>query len=124
MTVDGTTTNVATLKANRGADGKISLPEAIAAVNNEAAQNNSITFDATVFPSAAQAIITVDGTLLPEITLGYTKILGESGVTIDGSSLTYRQCFVVNADNCDISGVHIHDFNHGIIVSGLSLIHI
>jgi len=48
-TVDGTTTDVAALLANRGADGFISLREAILAVNNDPATTWTITMGAGTY---------------------------------------------------------------------------
>ena len=54
-TVDGTTTDVASLQANRGADGFISLREAIIAINNDA------TSDWTIFLGAGTHDLTITG---------------------------------------------------------------
>ena len=71
-TVDGTTTNVPTLIANPGADGRISLREAIAATNATAGLN-IIRFG--IPPAGAKTIVL--GSALPGIT---------SPVTIDGTT--------------------------------------
>ena len=70
--VDGTTTNVSTLIANPGADGRISLREAIAATN-AAADLNIIRFG--IPPAGAKTIVL--GSALPSIT---------RPVTIDGTT--------------------------------------
>ncbi|MFK7738047.1 MAG: DUF4347 domain-containing protein, partial [Pirellulaceae bacterium] len=51
--IDGTTTNVATLLANRGADGLISLREAIIAINNDSGTNWTISLAAGTYNFAS-----------------------------------------------------------------------
>ena len=72
---DGTTTSIANLGANRGADGRISLREAIVAANNTA---NGGTPDKIVFDIAGAGPHTINvGSALPTIT---------QAVVIDGST--------------------------------------
>ena len=54
-TVDGTTTDVASLLANRGADGFISLREAILAVNNDSASHWNIVVSAGTYSFAGNS---------------------------------------------------------------------
>jgi trimeric autotransporter adhesin len=77
-TVDGTTSSIANLTNSRGADGRISLREAIIATNNTA---NGATPDRIVFAidGAGTRTITVGASELPTIT---------QAVVIDGSSQT------------------------------------
>lgn len=74
-TVDGTVTSIASLMANKGADGKISLREAITAANNTA--NGSGGADVIAFNIAGGGVqtITLGATALPGIT---------NAVVIDG----------------------------------------
>ena len=85
--VDGTTTSIAALLANKGPDGRVSLREAILAVDNTPGLD-TITFNigtggvATIKPTSSLPPITgpvvIDGTTQP----GYT---GTPIIELDGS---------------------------------------
>ncbi|MGE4158412.1 MAG: beta strand repeat-containing protein, partial [Planctomycetota bacterium] len=119
---DGNTASVAALTAAPGADGKISLREAIKAVNNNV-DENVIVFSPTVFPVSAQGKITV-GSALPTLTHALTRVDGRNaGVTLDGTGLAGGESgLTFNATGCDIKGLRITNFpGSGILVSGGSL---
>ncbi len=118
-TSDGTTTSITNLGNNRGADGRISLREAIAAANNTA---NGGTPDKIVFaidgsgphtinvgsalPTISQALI-IDGSSEPDyVTNGNRPIvvLDGNGLAADGLVLSGT------ADGSAIRGLVIRDF--------------
>jgi VCBS repeat-containing protein len=125
-TVDGTTTSIAALLANKGADGKISLREAITAANatvngpggadviafNIAGGGvQTITLGTTALPGITDAIV-IDGWTQP----GYagTPLIAINGInapnSADGLSIT--------AGGSTVRGLVIEDFGHyGIYMS-------
>ena len=81
-TVDGTTTDVASLQANRGADGFISLREAIIAINNDA------TSDWTIFLGAGTHDLTITGGGNSAGDLDITSNITIVGVDADSSIIS------------------------------------
>ena len=110
---DGDTSSIANLLANPGADGKISLREAIAAVNNTAGQY-AIDFDipgsgvqtisvASPLPRITRSVI-IDGTTQP----GYA---GVPLIEIDGQATAGGSLgLAISASNCTILGLAIYGF--------------
>jgi hypothetical protein len=135
-TSDGDTTSLSTLLANKGADGFISLREAITAANNTAngAQADRITFQiagtGTHTITLASALPTITGTVIidgssddsfavngnaPAIRLqgtdlitGLTLQAGASGSEVRGLSITgFDYAMEVDASNTVIAGNYI-----------------
>jgi Domain of unknown function (DUF4347)/Cadherin domain/Right handed beta helix region/Periplasmic copper-binding protein (NosD) len=116
---DGTTTNIGSLGANRGADGRISLREAISATNNTA---NGGTPDKIVFyidgsgphvinvaaalPNITQALI-IDGSTEPD----YAGNGSRPVVVVDGNNLAADGLVLTGtADGSTVRGLVIRDF--------------
>lgn len=123
-TADGDTTSIASLLADKGADGLISLREAIVAANNSPNSGgvDEIHFDIggggtqTIQPLAALPTITdpvlIDGTTQ----LGYS---GSPLIELDGSSTVGVDGILITAGNSTIRGLVINRFDgDGIHVSG------
>jgi len=110
-TLDGTVTNVNALIANQGADGKISLREAILAINNEPS-GMAVTFDTAVFSTTSQGKITVTGVALPSLqTNGSIIDASDAGVTLDGTGLGANISGVsLDATSIEIKGLWIENF--------------
>lgn len=115
--INGDYTNPTTLIANPGTDG-ISLPEAIAAVDN-ANDFYAITFDPAL--SGSTIYLTHD---MPHINRGNLSINGdinEDGtpdITIDGSDADFNCFNIVGGSNVVIRGINIHNFpKHGVYVN-------
>ena len=83
--VDGDTFSIGSLIANPGADGAISLREAVEAGTGLFDENSTINFDANVFNGEAEDVIRLQQTLFifEEITID----AGDLGVVISGDSL-------------------------------------
>ena len=115
---DGNTSSIASLLATPGPDGKISLREAMLAINNTAGQY-AITFAipgggvqtlplASALPALANGM-TIDGTSQP----GYA---GSPLIVIDGSATPAGTIgLAVHAANCVILGLAIDGFAGGAI---------
>ena len=91
-TVDGTTTDVATLLANKGADGFISLREAIIAVNNDASSGWTInlgagTYDLSITGDGEDLAATGDLDILNTVSIVGA---GTGSTIIDGTSMLDR----------------------------------
>ncbi len=126
-TADGTTTSIAALMANKGADGKISLREAITAANNTAngvGGADRIYFNiagvgpysisvTAALPTITQTLI-IDGTTEPDF--AGTPVIelngAGAGAGVDGLSLAD------GSDGSTIRGLAISRFtNHGIYIA-------
>lgn len=109
-TTDGTTTSVNALLANRGADGKLSLPEAIAAINNDATPDQSYlirfalpadqrTIQLRTTLTLAASNVTLDGQFdgspLPDVTI-LPPDLRTVGLRITGARNTVRAVATIN----------------------------
>ncbi len=115
-TSDGTTTSITNLGNARGADGRISLREAITAANNTAG-TDYIYFNITgagphtitptsALPTISQAVI-IDGTTEPDYVTNGNKpivVLDGNGLAADGLVLSST------ADGSTIRGLVIRDF--------------
>ena len=95
--VDGDTTTIASLIATPGADGTVSIREAILAANNSL-ELDTITFDASVFNGEADDVIHLQEEL--PISRSVTIDAGGLGVVISGDAL---------GDDALISGSFITD---------------
>ncbi|MFV9507651.1 MAG: hypothetical protein AB4911_24125, partial [Oscillochloridaceae bacterium umkhey_bin13] len=109
-TTDGTTTSVNALLANQGADGKLSLPEVLAAINNDATPNQSYlirfalpadqrTLQLRTTLTLAASNVTIDGQIdggpLPDVTI-LPPDLTTVGVRITGARNTVRAVATIN----------------------------
>ena len=134
-TSDGTTTSINALRANMGADGKISLREAIAATNATRNVNGIVDEVQFAIPGTGVQTITVGSTALPTITdglkldawtePGYTTSPlielngGNTGTTKDGLSLQSGSAgstirgFIINRFTGD--GIEINSSNSSVI---------
>ncbi|MEM7467370.1 MAG: DUF4347 domain-containing protein, partial [Pseudomonadota bacterium] len=111
----GDTSSVAALNANKGADGLISLREAIDAANNQGG-HDTITFN---IPGSGTQVITLSS-LLPNITDGVTIdgttqtdwLAGSfNPIVIDGNNLAGDGLFFSGAaDGSEVRGLVIRDF--------------
>jgi trimeric autotransporter adhesin len=126
-TIDGNTTSLVALFANRGADGQISFREAILAANNTANGSSAdrINFNISgagphvfsllsALPSVTDAVI-IDGTSEPNYLAGASPV-----VVIDGTNAgTNSNGFWIasTANNSTIQGLIIRNFSkNGILV--------
>ena len=82
--VDGNTTTVASLIADPGADGAVSLREALTAANNSS-DFDTITFDTSVFNGDAVDVIRLQSPL--SVDQSVEIIGGDQGVVVSGDSL-------------------------------------
>ncbi len=109
--VDGTTTSKAALEAAPGADGKISLREALLA----AADGDAITFSIAVFPPGSPATIDVDGSALPVLDVDNVILSGAgAGVIIEDSDSDLGindHGLDVTGDNNVVKGLIIQNFS-------------
>ena len=123
-TADGTTTSIAALMANKGADGKISLREAITAANNTAngvGGADRISFNiatalvggthtitpTTSLPTITDAVV-IDGTSEPDY------VVGRPVIEIDGSltgSGVHGLVLAPGSGGSTIRGLAINGFN-------------
>ncbi len=146
---DGTTTSIANLIANPGADGVISLREAITAANNTAGGPHTINFNigacggvCTISPTSALPSITtaiiIDGwsqpgwVSAPLIELNGTSAGATSGLTLSTSGNTVRGLIInrftqngvlINsgANNNTLHGNYIGTDNTGLVDQGNTL---
>ena len=104
--VDGNTTSVASLIADPGADGAVSLREALTAANNSS-DFDTITFDASVFNGDAVDVIRLQSPL--SVGQSVQIIGGDQGVVVSGDSLgddtLVVGSFVTDTVASDIAGV-------------------
>jgi trimeric autotransporter adhesin len=119
-TTDGDTTSLGTLLANMGADGVISLREAITAANNTV---NGSSVDRIVFDIAGTGIHTIEpATALPAITDGihidattdasFAANSSRPAIVIDGNGLSGDGLwFTAAADDSTVRGLVIRDFD-------------
>ncbi len=123
-TADGTTTSIAALLNNKGADGVISLREAILATNNSA--NGTGGADRIFFNIGTGAqTITVSGTDLQEflnpVILDATTQSGYSGAPlisiVDGDTRTYGLKLWTGSDGSTIRGFNVQGFTTGIDIT-------
>ena len=125
-TLDGTVTSIASLMANKGADGKISLREAITAANNTA--NGSGGADVIAFNIAGGGVqtITLGATALPGITNavvidGWTQpgYAGTPLIVINGiNAPNSADGLSITAGGSTVRGLVIENFGHyGIYMS-------
>jgi choice-of-anchor C domain-containing protein len=134
-TSDGTTTSINALRAGKGADGKISLREAIAATNATRNVNGIVDEVQFAIPGSGVQTITVGLTALPTITdglkldawsqPGYTSSPlielngGNTGTTKDGLSLQSGSAgstirgFIINRFTGD--GIEVNASNNSIL---------
>jgi Domain of unknown function (DUF4347)/Cadherin-like/Right handed beta helix region/Cadherin domain/Periplasmic copper-binding protein (NosD) len=126
-TIGGDTSSIAALYANKGADGKISLREAILAANNTAngSQRDSILFNIadpliggahtinvlSALPTITDAVL-LDGSSEPDFGLAHVVELRGDGAGLLTAGL------VVTASNSQINGLTINRFNG----NGLSIL--
>jgi trimeric autotransporter adhesin len=124
---DGDTTSLSTLLANKGADGFVSLREAIAAANNtvNGASADRIVFDiagagphtinvASALPAITNAVI-IDGSTEPDFATNGNRPI----VVLDGNNLAANGLTLsATADGSTIRGLVVRDFNgDGIVIS-------
>ncbi|MEM6468653.1 MAG: LamG-like jellyroll fold domain-containing protein, partial [Planctomycetota bacterium] len=114
-TVDGTTTDVATLLANRGADGFISLREAILAVNNDSGSGWTIdlgagTYVLTRTGSGENSASTGDLDITSNITIVGT---GADDVIISGAGLGDRIFDIRSGGELTLSGLTLSGASSG-----------
>ncbi len=117
-TADGTTTSITTLGNNRGADGRISLREAILATN---ATPNGASADRIVFDIAGIGSHTIGMTAMLPLISGGLVIDGTTQrgwvagsylpIVIDGNNVARGLEFTANADNSAVRGLVVRDFN-------------
>lgn len=116
--VDGDTSSISALLANRGADGKISFPEALAAVNNTGSGNTinfnlahgsviTVPFGLTLHVSNTLIHGDVDGNGAPDIILepqqiGFTSL----HITSDHNTIEYLATVELQIDG---AGAHDND---------------
>ncbi|MDJ0892828.1 MAG: Calx-beta domain-containing protein [Gammaproteobacteria bacterium] len=122
-TLDGDTSSVDALLADRGTDGEISLREAIAA-SNANADTNTIEFDIT---GAGPHTIQLDA-LLPALVISETLVLdattqtgfaGSPVIELDGSLTSGLNGLELAADVSEIRGLVINRFDqNGIYITG------
>lgn len=134
-TSDGTTTSINALRAGKGADGRISLREAIAATNATRNVNGIVDEVQFAIPGTGVQTITVGSTALPTITdglkldawtePGYTSSPlielngGNTGTTKDGLSLQSGSAgstirgFIINRFTGD--GVEVNSSNNSVV---------
>ena len=122
-TSDGDTTSISTLLANRGADGLISLREAIIAANNTA--NGSLADRIAFSINTGAQTISVTGAELNAISqaviIDGTTQTGYSGTPlisiVDGDTRTYGLRLWAGSDGSTIRGVNVRGFTTGIDVT-------
>ena len=112
-TADGTTTSIAALMANKGADGKISLREAITAANNTANGPGGADRISFAIGSGSQTLSL--GSALPVIT-GALVIDGRTQTGYAGTPL-----IVIDADGLAATGIQLGSGADGSTVRGLVL---
>jgi hypothetical protein len=110
-TVDGTTTSVANLLANKGADGKISLREAIIATNNTAGQD-------TIFLPTGTYTLTRAGSAENLASTGDLDILQSLTLIGAGASSTIVNATGLGDRVLEISGTGTSAYLSGITVTG------
>uniref|UniRef100_UPI00286D8556 DUF4347 domain-containing protein n=1 Tax=Sphaerotilus sp. TaxID=2093942 RepID=UPI00286D8556 len=115
-TLDGTTSSITNLGNNRGADGRISLREAIAATNNTA---NGATPDKIVFGIAGTDAHTIAlASLLPQV----SQALDIDGRTDDSFVLNGSQpVIVLDGGNAVVDGLRLYTGSDGSSVRGLNI---
>jgi len=129
-TSDGDTTSIAALQADKGADGLISLREAILAANNTP---NSGVPDEIHFDIGAGGIQTIQPisalpTISDAVVIDGTTQLGYSGspiIELDGTLTTWDDGIVVSGGGTTIRGLVINRFDGGgirIIGAGANVI--
>lgn len=105
--VDGNTSNVATLLANKGADGFISLREAIIAINNDSETGWRINLDSGTY-SLSRAGDGEDFASTGDLDINSSITIAGSGAAttiIDGSSMADRLFEVTGSGSLMISNV-------------------
>ena len=110
--VDGATTSVSDLLANQGADGFISLREAVTAVNNDTAGNWTIHVGAGTFNLAGQLTLTNDVTIMGDPSAG--TILDGGGANRifnigSGHAATLSQLIIQDGSQASGSGGAINN---------------
>jgi trimeric autotransporter adhesin len=126
-TSDGDTTSLSTLLANKGADGFISLREAITAANNTANGTlaDRVTFNITgtgvhtITPLTALPVISNAVILDATTDDSFAANSNRPAIVLDGNSLNAEGLTLANtADGSTIRGFVIRDFNgHAIQIS-------
>ncbi|MCP5184674.1 MAG: DUF4347 domain-containing protein, partial [Pseudomonadales bacterium] len=124
--LDGDTSSITTLLVNRGADGRISLREAITAANNTANGTgadvirfniagggpHTITVVGTALPDITDAIV-IDGTSEPDYAGNPVVVIDGSSLGVAGSGLT----LAAGSDGSTITGLIIGGFDdYGIVI--------
>jgi len=137
--VDGTTSSISALKASKGSDGVISLPEAIYAANNTAG-SDTIEFDIPT-SDAGYEVNGITGTWtisltssLPTLSGGGTTISGTTQadnqgdlnlegpeIEISGASMSSGECLRIQSAGNVVHGLVINSCpTHGINIIGAS----
>ncbi len=109
--VDGSTTSIANLLASKGADGKISLREAIIATNNTAGQD-------TIFLPAGTYALTRTGASENLASTGDLDILQSLSLIGAGASSTTVNATGLNDRVFEVSGTGTSAYLSGITVTG------
>ncbi len=126
-TADGDTSSISTLMADKGADGNISLREAITAANNTTG-TDTISFNiagagphtialGSVLPTITDTVI-IDGTTEPDYGGSPIIELDGSGITGGAGSSKKGLQLVAGSDGSTIKGLVINQFaGHGIEIN-------
>ncbi len=113
-TADGDTTSLSTLLANKGADGFVSLREAIIAANNTA--NGSLA-DLIAFSIAGTGTHTITATsVLPTIT---NAVVIDATTDDSFAANSNRPAIVLNGNNLNSSGLMLSSTGDGSTIRGL-----
>ncbi len=123
---DGTTTSLTNLAANRGADGRISLREAIIAANNttNGASPDVIAFDILALDTVTISVTSSNlDTITQAVTINATSQYGFNGSPlislVNGDTRTYG--FDISGNSSTIRGFSIQGFDTaGINITGSS----
>ena len=129
--VDGNTASIASLIANPGVDGAVSLREALAAADNSST-TDTITFDANVFNGDSDDVIRLQSQLSVEQSVEING--GDLGIVVSGDSsgddALVPGSFVTDVDASELAGVlsdnnRVFEFNGGsrqfVTISGLTI---
>ena len=119
--VDGNTSSIAELIASPGADGAISLREAIAAADSTGGLD-TITFDATVFNGEAADVIRLQSELVVRGSVDIDG--GDLGIVVSGDTLgndiTKSGTFITDVDSSVAAGVLSDNADRVFVIIGRS----
>ena len=117
--VDGNTSSIAELIASPGADGAISLREAIAAADSTGGLD-TITFDATVFNGEAADVIRLQSELVVQEAVDIDG--GDLGIVVSGDTLgndlTKPGTFITDVDSSVAAGVLFDNADRVFVIIG------